>query len=67
MLTLQSRAIDQCTKAVKADRAGEGRRALYYYKQSLTHLMEWLTLEKKPEVRLSQWVWVGRWVDASVV
>ena len=47
MLSLQSRAIDQCTKAVKADKAGEDRRALYYYKESLVHLLEWLGMEKE--------------------
>jgi hypothetical protein len=51
MLTLQSRAIDQCTKAVKADKAGEARRALYYYKGSLVHLLEWLGMEKEVEAR----------------
>lgn len=36
MLALQSRAIDLCKKAVRADRTqGEERRALYFYKQSL--------------------------------
>lgn len=51
MLGLQSRAIDQCIKAVKADKAGEDRLALYYYKESLSHLMEWLTLEKEVGAR----------------
>lgn len=51
MLALQSRAIDQCTKAVKADKAGEDRLALYYYKESLRLLMEWLTLEKENGAR----------------
>lgn len=36
MLALQSRAIDLCNRAVRADRAeGEERRALYFYKQAL--------------------------------
>jgi hypothetical protein len=51
MLALQSRAIDHSSKAVKADRAGERRRAFFHYKESLVHLMEWLKLEKAATAR----------------